>query len=154
VPFVVGRVLLQDFTGVRTSLLNGYTYCSDMHRKVARSQGETEQRLNAVSVWRDSPVYSERERAALAWTDAVTFISIDHVRDDVYDSARQHFTGKECWTRHKAPGPEPRSFATARRDPRHESFWRPASPFPLTVAAAASAVPTRPHGVGAAAPFA
>ncbi len=66
-----------------------------MHTKVARSQGETEQRVNAVSVWRDSPFYSERERAALAWTDAVTLISIDHVRDDVYDFARQHFTEKE-----------------------------------------------------------
>jgi AhpD family alkylhydroperoxidase len=86
---------LLELVKLRASLLNGCTYCTDMHMKVARSQGETEQRLNAVSVWRDSPVYSERERAALACTDAVTFISIDHVPDDVYDSARQHFTGKE-----------------------------------------------------------
>ena len=86
---------LVELVKLRTSLLNGCAYCTDMHTKVARSQGETEQRLNAVSVWRDSPFYSERERAALAWTDAVTLISVDHVRDDVYDFARQHFTEKE-----------------------------------------------------------
>ena len=86
---------LLELVKLRTSLLNGCGYCTDMHTKVARSQGETEQRLNAVSVWRDSPFYSERERAALAWTDAVTLISVDHVRDDVYDFARQHFTEKE-----------------------------------------------------------
>ena len=86
---------LLELVKLRASLLNGCAYCTDMHRKVARSQGETEQRLNAVSVWRDSPFYSEQERAALAWTDAVTLISVDHVRDDVYDFARQHFTEKE-----------------------------------------------------------
>lgn len=86
---------LVELVKLRTSLLNGCAYCADMHTKVARSQGETEQRLNALSVWRDSPFYSERERAALAWTDAVTFISVDHVPDDVYDFARQHFTEKE-----------------------------------------------------------
>ena len=66
-----------------------------MHTKVARSRGETEQRLYAVSVWRETPFYSERERAALAWTEAVTLVSIDHVPDDVFNLARQHFTEKE-----------------------------------------------------------
>jgi alkylhydroperoxidase family enzyme len=60
-----------------------------------RSQGETEQRLYAASLWRETPFYSERERAALAWTEAVTLVSVGHVRDDVYDLARLHFTEKE-----------------------------------------------------------
>ena len=66
-----------------------------MHTKVARFRGETEQRLYAVSLWRETPFYSERERAALAWTEAVTLVSVDHVSDDVYDLALQQFTEKE-----------------------------------------------------------
>jgi AhpD family alkylhydroperoxidase len=86
---------LIELVALRTSLLNGCAYFTDVHTKVARSQGETEKRVNALNVWRDSSLYSECERAALAWTDAVTFISVDHVRDDVYNFARQHFTEKE-----------------------------------------------------------
>jgi AhpD family alkylhydroperoxidase len=77
------------------SLINGCAYCADMHTKVARSRGETEQRLHAVSLWKETPFYSDRERAALAWTEAVTLISVDHVPDEVYELARQHFTEKE-----------------------------------------------------------
>ena len=62
---------------------------------VARFRGETEQRLYAVSLWKETPFYSERERAALAWTEAVTLVSIDHVPDDVFALARQQFTEKE-----------------------------------------------------------
>jgi len=86
---------LLELVKLRASLINGCAYCVDMHTKVARSFGETEQRLYAVSVWREAPYYSQRERAALAWTEAVTLISSDQVPDDVYELARQHFTDKE-----------------------------------------------------------
>jgi AhpD family alkylhydroperoxidase len=86
---------LLELVRLRASLINGCAYCADMHTKVARSRGETEQRLYAISVWRETPFYSERERAALAWTEAVTLVSVDHVPDDVFNLARQHFTEKE-----------------------------------------------------------
>ena len=86
---------LLELVKLRASLINGCAYCVDMHTKVARSQGETEQRLYAVSLWRETPFYSERERAALAWTEAVTLVNVDHVPDDVYDLARQQFAEKE-----------------------------------------------------------
>ncbi len=85
-----------ELVKLRASLINGAAYCADMHMKVARSLGETERRLNALGLWRETPsYYSERERAALAWTDAVTLITMDHVPDDVYDLAQQHFSEKE-----------------------------------------------------------
>jgi AhpD family alkylhydroperoxidase len=86
---------LLELVKLRASLINGCAYCADMHTKVARSHGETEQRLYAISLWRDTPFYSERERAALAWTEAVTLVSADHVPTDVYEFARQQFTEKE-----------------------------------------------------------
>jgi AhpD family alkylhydroperoxidase len=86
---------LLELVKVRASLINGCAYCLDMHTKVARSLGETEQRLYAVGLWRESPYYSERERAALAWTEAITLVSIDHVPDAVYENVRAHFTEKE-----------------------------------------------------------
>lgn len=86
---------LLELVKLRASLINGCAYCVDMHTKVARSLGETEQRLYAVSIWRETPYYSERERAALAWTEAVTLISVDHVPDDVYELVRRQFTEKE-----------------------------------------------------------
>lgn len=86
---------LLELVKLRASLINGCAYCADMHTKVARSRGETEQRLYAVGVWRETPFYSDRERAALAWTEAVTLVSVDHVPDDVYELARQQFTEKE-----------------------------------------------------------
>jgi AhpD family alkylhydroperoxidase len=86
---------LPELVTLRASLLNVCAYCVDMHTKVARSIGDTEQRLYEVSLWREAPFYTDRERAALAWTEAVTLISVDHARDEVYDSVRQHFTEKE-----------------------------------------------------------
>ncbi len=86
---------LLELVRLRASLINGCAYCIDMHTKVARSLGETEQRLYSVSVWRETPYYTERERAALAWTEAVTLVSVDRVPDEVYDTARQHFPDKE-----------------------------------------------------------
>lgn len=86
---------LLELVKLRASLINGCAYCVDMHTKVARSLGETEQRLYEVSLWREAPFYTDRERAALGWTEAMTLVSIDHVPDDVYEAARQHFDEKE-----------------------------------------------------------
>jgi AhpD family alkylhydroperoxidase len=86
---------LLELVKLRASLINGCAYCVDMHTKVARSLGESEERLYEVSLWRETPFYSQRERAALAWTEAVTLVSIDHVPDDVYEAARQQFDEKE-----------------------------------------------------------
>jgi AhpD family alkylhydroperoxidase len=86
---------LLELVKLRASLINGCAYCVDMHTKVARSLGETEQRLYAVSVWRECPYYSERERAALAWTEAITLVSVDHVPDETYELVLPHFSGKE-----------------------------------------------------------
>jgi alkylhydroperoxidase family enzyme len=66
-----------------------------LHTKAARSRGETEQRLYTLVAWREAPFYTERERAALAWTEAVTLISIDHVPDEIYATVRQHFSEEE-----------------------------------------------------------
>lgn len=86
---------LLELVKLRASQINGCAYCIDMHAKDARSHGESEQRLYAVSAWRETPFYSERERAALAWTEAVTMISKDQVPDEVYDRARDYFSEKE-----------------------------------------------------------
>ncbi len=86
---------LIELVKLRASQINGCAFCVDMHTKDARARGETEQRLYAVSVWRDTPFFSERERTALAWTEAVTNVSWQHVPDDVYDVARRHFSEKE-----------------------------------------------------------
>ena len=86
---------LLELVKLRASLINGCAYCADMHTKVARSLGETEQRLYTVSLWSETPFFSERERAALAWTEAVTRVSVEHVSDEVYECARQQFSEKE-----------------------------------------------------------
>src|SRR4051794_27553666 len=80
---------------IRASLLNGCAYCIDMHTKDARAQGETEQRLYALGAWREAPFYTDRERAALAWTDALTNIQEGHAPDDVYEGVAQHFSEAE-----------------------------------------------------------
>jgi len=80
---------------LRASQLNGCAYCIDMHSIDARAAGETEQRLYALDAWRDTPFFSERERAALAWVEAVTLVSQDHVPDGVFDEAREHFSEQE-----------------------------------------------------------
>ncbi len=86
---------LIELVKMRASQINGCAYCIDMHAKDARSHGESEQRLYSVSAWRETPYYSERERAALAWAEAVTLISKDQMPDDIYNTAAAHFTQKE-----------------------------------------------------------
>jgi AhpD family alkylhydroperoxidase len=86
---------LIDLVKVRASLMNGCAYCVDIHTKEARARGETEQRLFAVPVWRETPFFSPRERAALAWTEAVTDIGRSGVSDALYGEARAQFTEKE-----------------------------------------------------------
>jgi AhpD family alkylhydroperoxidase len=80
---------------VRASQINGCAYCIDMHWKEARAADISEQRLRCLSVWRDAPFYSERERAALAWTEAVTQLGPHGVPDDVFAAARAQFNDKE-----------------------------------------------------------
>ena len=86
---------LLELIKMRASQINGCAYCIDMHSKDARAEGETEQRLYALSAWRETPFFSERERAALAWTEAVTLVSEGHVPDEVYAEARERFTEEE-----------------------------------------------------------
>ena len=86
---------LRELVKLRASLLNGCAYCIDMHTKDARACGETEQRLYALAAWHEAPFYSERERAALAWTDSVTRVGETRVPDDVFDAARAQFSAAE-----------------------------------------------------------
>jgi len=86
---------LIDLIKLRASQINGCAYCIDMHTKDARARGESEQRLYELVAWRETPFYTERERAALAWTEAVTLIVGEHVPDEVYEQARQQFTEQE-----------------------------------------------------------
>jgi AhpD family alkylhydroperoxidase len=80
---------------LRCSQLNGCAYCIDMHWKDARAAGETEQRLYGLSAWAESPYYTDRERAALAWAEALTDVQDGHVDDAVYARAREHFSEQE-----------------------------------------------------------
>ncbi|MGE1172749.1 MULTISPECIES: carboxymuconolactone decarboxylase family protein [Pseudomonas] len=80
---------------IRASQLNGCAFCTDMHSVEARRAGETDRRLYAIAVWRDSGFFNLRERAALAWTDAVTLLAESHVPDDVYEQARTQFNEGE-----------------------------------------------------------
>ena len=80
---------------MRASQINGCAYCLDMHWKDLRASGETEQRMYSLDAWRECPYYTERERAALAWTEAVTLIAKDHAPDAVYEEARAQFSEKE-----------------------------------------------------------
>ncbi len=86
---------LVELVKVRASQINGCAYCIDMHTKDARARGESEQRLYALSAWRETPFFSPRERAALAWAESVTLVSRDQVPDDVYRAVREPFTEKE-----------------------------------------------------------
>jgi AhpD family alkylhydroperoxidase len=80
---------------MRASQINGCAYCLDMHSKDARAAGESEQRLYALDAWRETPFFTDRERAALAWTEAITLISSGHAPDEVYEEVRQRFTEEE-----------------------------------------------------------
>jgi AhpD family alkylhydroperoxidase len=86
---------LLELVKLRASQINGCAHCIDMHTKELRADGESEQRLYLLSAWRESPFYSDRERAALAWTEAVTLVSESQVPDAVYDEARKQFTDEE-----------------------------------------------------------
>ncbi len=86
---------LLNLVKTRASQINGCAYCIDMHTKDARADGETEQRLYELNAWRETPFYTDRERAALAWTEAVTLVSKGHVPDEVYETASRHFSEKE-----------------------------------------------------------
>jgi AhpD family alkylhydroperoxidase len=86
---------LLDLVRMRASQINGCAYCLDMHSKDTRANGETEQRLYGLEAWRETPYYSERERAALEWTEALTLVADTHVPDDVYERVRQQFSEDE-----------------------------------------------------------
>lgn len=86
---------LLELIKLRASQINGCAYCVDMHSKDARTRGETEQRLYSLSLWREAPYYTDRERAALAFTEAVTLIANQHVPEEVYEQARQQFSEEE-----------------------------------------------------------
>jgi len=83
---------LLELVKVRASQINGCAYCLDMHTKDARAHGETEQRLYGLSAWREAPYYSDRERAALEWTEAVTRLGAEGVPDDVFATAHAAFS--------------------------------------------------------------
>jgi AhpD family alkylhydroperoxidase len=86
---------LLELVRFRASQLNGCAYCLDMHSKDARAKGETEQRLYSLSAWRETPFFTERERAALAWTEGITLISQNHVPDSLYEEVSKSFTPEE-----------------------------------------------------------
>ncbi len=86
---------LMELVKLRASQLNGCAHCIDMHTKELRADGESEQRLYLLNAWRESPFYTERERAALGWTEAVTLLPDRQVADDVYDAARKQFSEEE-----------------------------------------------------------
>ena len=86
---------LLELVKTRASQVNHCAWCLDMHTKDARARGETEQRLHLLAAWRHAPCYSERERAALAWTEAVTLLAQDEVSDDLYAEVRRQLSEKE-----------------------------------------------------------
>lgn len=86
---------LLELIKTRASQINGCAYCIDMHTKDARAAGESEQRLYALSAWRETPFFSDRERAALAWVEAITLLAESGAPDDVYEQARACFTERE-----------------------------------------------------------
>ncbi len=86
---------LLELVKMRSSQINGCAYCIDMHSKDLRAAGETEQRLYLLDAWREAPFYTDRERAALAWAEAVTLVTEGHVLDEVYEQARSQFSEEE-----------------------------------------------------------
>ncbi|WP_437734758.1 carboxymuconolactone decarboxylase family protein [Sorangium sp. So ce1335] len=86
---------LKHLVLLRASQINGCAFCIDMHWREARAAGEGEQRLYGLSAWREAPYYSDRERAALAWTEAVTLVAEDQVPDRIHDAVRPHFSERE-----------------------------------------------------------
>ena len=88
-------ILLKELVRLRASQINGCAFCLDMHVTDARKAGESERRMATVSAWRETPFFSERERAALEWTESLTLVSQNHVPDSVWDTVRPHFTDAE-----------------------------------------------------------
>jgi AhpD family alkylhydroperoxidase len=86
---------IYELVKMRASQINGCAFCLDMHSKDARAAGETEQRLYELNAWRETDFYTEKERAALEWTEALTLISENHVSDDLYNRVREHFDEQE-----------------------------------------------------------
>jgi AhpD family alkylhydroperoxidase len=86
---------LLELVRMRASQINGCAFCLDMHSKEALAAGETEQRLFLLNAWREAPFYTDRERAALAWTESLTLIADNHVPDEVYNETRQFFNEQE-----------------------------------------------------------
>jgi AhpD family alkylhydroperoxidase len=86
---------LIELVRTRASQINGCAFCLHMHTRDARAHGESDERLYLLDAWRESPLYTERERAALAWTEAVTLVAATHVPDAAYDEARRHFSEGE-----------------------------------------------------------
>ena len=86
---------LKHMLKLRASQVNGCAYCIDMHWKDARAHGESEQRLYGLDAWAESPYYTDRERAALAYVESVTRVADTHVPDDVFDRVRSHFSEQE-----------------------------------------------------------
>ena len=86
---------MMELVKMRASQINGCAYCLDMHSQDARAAGETEARLHVLAAWHEAPFYTDRERAALAWTEAVTLVADTHVPDEAYEEARKHFSEKE-----------------------------------------------------------
>jgi AhpD family alkylhydroperoxidase len=86
---------LYHLVKTRASQINGCAFCVHMHTRDARAHGETEERLYLLNAWRESPLYTARERAALAWTEALTLIADTHAPDDVFEELKPHFTEAE-----------------------------------------------------------
>ncbi|CAN7331079.1 carboxymuconolactone decarboxylase family protein [Paraburkholderia sp. DD10] len=86
---------LTELVRLRASQINGCAYCVDMHTTDARKGGESERRLATVVVWRETPFFTDRERAALEWTEALTLVSHEHVPDAVWQAVRPHFSDEE-----------------------------------------------------------
>lgn len=86
---------LMELVRLRASQINGCAYCVDLHTSDARKAGEDERRLAAVVVWRETPFFSERERAALEWTESLTLIAQTHAPDEIWEQVKVHFTAKE-----------------------------------------------------------
>lgn len=88
-------ILLKELVRLRASQINGCAFCLDMHVTDARKAGESERRMATVAAWRETPFFSERERAALEWTESLTLVSQNHVPDAVWEAVRPHFTDAE-----------------------------------------------------------
>jgi len=88
-------ILLKELVRLRASQINGCAFCLDMHVADARKAGESERRLATTAAWREAPFFSDRERAALEWTEALTLVSQSHVPDAIWNAVRPHFTDAE-----------------------------------------------------------